>query len=272
MKIASKISPEELEIVVDYLNEKGHISNLLEIQNAGILRNCDELKLASLAMCKVIYIKNDEIHLTSIGERLANRTSEAEKQQLYCEILENVEPYKKVIDVVMEDEIANKTISLDDVAYIWNNSLDEDLTNENKQGLKEKAISFFRLCGVAGIGKLYLGRRGLQTRFIFDRGAVVNKMYNIQGDNLSDDHGEEIIENMNGSKCRAVKAEKQENYTTEEEAVKNTPENVITLTVPFVDGRKACVFVPKDANKDEVKYVSDMIDLFFTRQFGMEDN
>lgn len=60
----------------------------------------------------------------------------------------------------------------------------------------------------------------------------------------------------------------RENDTEDEKII----EDVVTLTVPYIDGRKARISVPKDSNADEVKYVSDMFNLFLTRLFGMGNN
>lgn len=266
MNIASKVLPEELEKMVKYLKEKDGISSITEIQQVGVIKNADEIKLDSLAMCKVIEKENSEILLTVIGNELASATAGSEKQLVYCRILDAIQPYKDIMDIIMEEEYNNITLSVDDVSSLWQNSLYEDLADDSLQSLKEKAISFFRICGEAGIGKLYLGRRGLQTRFTFDRDDTINKMDIIHQDVYN--QGEEIYCNMIDNKIEEDRIRDRENDTEDEKII----EDVVTLTVPYIDGRKARISVPKDSNADEVKYVSDMFNLFLTRLFGMGNN
>lgn len=265
MNVASKVLPEELEKIVKYLKEKDGISDISEIQQVGVLKNADEFKLDSLAMCKVIKKENGKILLTVIGNDLASATADSEKQLVYCRILDAIQPYKDIMDIIME-ECNNKTLSVDNVSSLWQSSLYEDLADDGLQSLKEKAISFFRICGEAGIGKLYLGRRGLQTRFTFDREDTINKMDIIHHDVYN--HGEEIYCNMIDNKTEEDRISNRENDANDEKII----EDVVTLTVPYIDGRKARISVPKDSNADEVKYVSDMFNLFLTRLFGMGNN
>lgn len=47
-------------------------------------------------------------------------------------------------------------------------------------------------------------------------------------------------------------------------------ESIVQLPIPFIDGRKAVLNMPRSVEKDDVQYVFDMLKLMLSRQYGID--
>jgi len=157
---------EDVQKIVDYLKTKATGATIDEAKATLGKKVLDPRKIGAYVAWGIITREGDRLKLDELGRKLS-RAKPENKQIIYSQILRNIKPYRSVLDWMFHqhfDQVTNV-----EVAAHWHDHHQEALGTDNENTIKSKAVCFFHLCQAAGLGQLYLDRKGQTTRLEVSR-------------------------------------------------------------------------------------------------------
>lgn len=262
MQLPIMASPEDMLKFGKYLNTKVSGSTIEDAKAAIDKKLVDPRKVNAYIAWGMLVRDSEKLKLSDRGKRLVRAQNVKETQSIYQEVIRGIEAYNGVIEWLSYKTDKQLTVTNVEIAEYWHETKKYDMTNENDNTLKDRAVCFFKVCEAAGLGKLYIGRRGQPTRI--EIGAETIAKFMLDVNELKDSVKEDL--------------DRIENKQTERSAFKEktTPqlkeEDVVLLPIPFIDGRCAVLNMPRNADKNDAQYVYDMLHLILSRQYGLDNS
>lgn len=252
-------SPEETLEVVKFLNTKVNGSTIEDAKTVIDKKLLDARKISAYVIWGFVARDADKIKLTERGRELIKCTTQEEQCKIYQDVVQEIEAYRSVIERLYYNK-SQSVITNVEVASLWYEAKKFEMTSDNENTLKDRAVCFFKICEIAGFGKFYLGRRGQQTRLEFNRDAIT--IFIERADDIGE--GDIQIEEKGDDKNHISK-------TIDESVGETLGDELVPLIISFIDGRKAILQMPADADKGDAQYVFDMIKLMLPRQYGLDE-
>ncbi len=256
MQLPIMASPEDMSKVAKYLSTKVSGCTLDDAKAALDNRLVDARKINAYISWGMLIRDAEKLRLSERGKRLAKAQNTEEVQTIYQEIIRDIEAYNGVIEWLCYNNTPSMITNVE-VAEYWHDTKKYDMFSENDNTLKDRAVCFFKVCEAAGIGKLYVGRRGQSTRLEFNMEIIRAYLANV---NATQEGENAISENL-------PVAEIQEPKQTENMVTVSS----IQFPIPFVDGRCAYLHMPQNADKKDAQYIFDMLHLILSRQYGLDE-
>ena len=250
MKLPILASPEELIQVVQFLKTKA-IGCAVEDAKAVIDKKMlDARKVNAYTIWGIIVREGDnKIKLSEIGKRLA-RIGVSEYPDVFSEVLRSLEPYHNALEWIFYQQDLRQVTNVEIASY-WYETKKFGMDVESENTLKDMAVCFFRVCEAAGIGKLYIGRRGQATRLEVNRDHLGQY---IGGSTLSKTDPLPECENV-------LSADGSDDTEPDLAPVATMPNNEV-VSSPLVTGDEAMkIFISHGKNMDIVEQIKTLIDL-----------
>ena len=261
MQLPIMASPEDVLQVVRFLATKVSGSTIEDAKAAIDKKLLDGRKINAYINWGFVQREGDKIKLTERGKSLSKTdslTDEKEIECLYSSVIKNIEPYIGAIEWAhYKNQISVTNV---EIAEYWHDTKKYGMDNDNDNTLKDRAVCFFKVCEAAGLGKMFLGRRGQSTRLELNNSEITTLINGISEVNITEEKNE-IQEN------ESEKFEFQEQNNYQDESPRN---DKVVLPIPFVDGRMAVLEMPQNVTKEDAKYVFDMLQLMLMRQYGLD--
>ena len=165
MSLPVRTTVEDVDAVCAYLVTKPTGARLAEAKAVVDKKHLDGRKLAALKIWGLLEEDQGKLKITERG-RQATRSSGASRSDALREVVREVEPYRAIVERVVHR--GETTMTATDVAAHWHEHFREDVS-ESEKTLNDQAVCFFQVAQGADLGTLVVGRRGLSTRFDFDR-------------------------------------------------------------------------------------------------------
>ena len=164
MSLPIRTTVEDIETLCAYLITKPTGARLAEAKAVVDKKFFDGRKLHALKSWGLLEEDSGKLKITERGRR-AVKASGASRSEALREIVQDIEPYKAVVERVVHRH--ESTMTATDVAAHWHEHFRNDVSDSDKT-LNDQAICFFHVAQGADLGTLIAGRRGLSTRFEFD--------------------------------------------------------------------------------------------------------
>lgn len=159
---------DDVGSIVSYLKTKPTGASLAEAKAVVKKQVLDPRKITAFTFWEIVSKEGDRLKLSKRGWDLA-RNSRPDTD-IFGEILGSIPPYRSVLEWAFHQKMA--TITNVDVAAHWHEHHTSDSGEVKETTLKDQAVCFFHLSQAAGIGKLFIGRRGQQTRLEINKAAL----------------------------------------------------------------------------------------------------
>ncbi len=261
MQLPIMASPEDMIQFAKYLNTKVSGSTIEDARAAVDKKLVDPRKINAYIAWGMLIRDSEKFKLSDRGKRLVKAQNDEEIKYIYQEVIRELEAYYGVIEWLSYKRDRQLSVTNVEVAEYWHDTKKYDMANENDNTMKDRAVCFFKVCETAGFGKLYIGRRGQYTRLELNLEAISDFMRN-SGELLNTE--EEDIKRLGEKEAGGADIAQ----TLGQSAVSV---DVISLPIPFIDGRNAVLNMPKNADKEDAQYVFDMLHLILSRQYGIEN-
>ena len=164
MPLPIRTTVEDVEALCNYLVTKPTGARLAEAKAVVDKKHLDGRKLSAMKTWGLVEEDGDKLKITERG-RQSVKDSGASRSEVLREIVQDIEPYKGVIERVVHRH--ENIMTATDVAAHWHEHFRNDVS-ESEKILNDQAICFFHIAQGADLGTLIAGRRGFQTRFEFD--------------------------------------------------------------------------------------------------------
>lgn len=271
MQLPIMASPNEAFLLVKYLSTKVSGSTIEDASAAVGKKVMDARKVNAYVVWGLIERDSDKVRLTSRGKDLCKAPNDEIKQHVYQRVIRDVPEYYGVMEWLMYMEPKQDSVTNVEVAEYWHDASKYGMSNENDNTLKDRAVCLFRVCEAAGIGKLYIGRKGLATRLVINHDELSNV---VSGENSVQEKitCDNMVVNPKTSSNENLENKSSIDNGMDENNISQSDTSFVELPIPFIDGRLAVLRMPKNADKNDAKYVFDMLQLMMTRQYSLDDN
>jgi hypothetical protein len=129
----------------------------------------DGRKVAAYVAWGFIEKAGDELQLTEFGRALARADAE-EHSKFFARVILGCDPYRLAVDRAHYQSIEEITAA--DMAAHWMAHAADHVGRGTGESVRRQAVCFFGLAQAAGLGTMFLGRRGKETRLTFDLAAI----------------------------------------------------------------------------------------------------
>lgn len=256
-------SPEETLELVKFLSTKVNGCSVEDARLVVDKKLLDPRKISAYIAWGFIIKEADKIKLTERGRLLVKNEGKEELSEVFCEVINDIEAYRSMVERLYYNK-TQMVITNVEVATFWFESKKFDMTNDNENTLKDRAVCFFKVCDSAELGKFYLGRRGQPTRLEVNKEAIAAFIEGGKGEkeNITSENNEISQNDVFDSENIEEKVNNKRKNKSEDD--------LVPLIISFIDGRKAVLQMPSGASKEDAKYVFDMINLMLPRQYGLD--
>jgi len=169
MALPLKTTDDDVRQIVAYFKTKATGATVTEAKSAVKQQLVDPRKMSAYRLWGILTKEGDRYKLAPRGWELARKPEREEA--VFRQIIDSVAPYRSVTEWMFHQDLDSVTVI--DVASHWHEhhlaSLGADVKDAT---IRENAVSFFRLCEAAGLGKVVLGRGGNPTRLEIDRSRL----------------------------------------------------------------------------------------------------
>jgi hypothetical protein len=169
MALPLKTTDDDVRQVVAYFKTKPTGATVTEAKSAVRQQLVDPRKMSAYRFWGILTKEGDRYKLAARGWELARKPEREEA--VFRQVIDSVSPYRSVTEWMFHQDLDSVTVI--DVASHWHEhhlaSLGADVKDAT---IRENAVSFFRLCEAAGLGKIVLGRGGNPTRLEIDRARL----------------------------------------------------------------------------------------------------
>ena len=261
MQLPIIASPEDVMQFAKYLSTKVSGSTLEDAKAAIDKKLVDPRKINAYIAWGMVVRDSEKLKLSDKGKRLVKAQNDEEIKAIYQEVIQEIEAYNGVLEWLSYKD-KKLTVTNVEVAAYWHETSKYNMANENDNTLKDRAVCFFKVCEAAGFGKLCIGRRGQPTRLELYMEAIFMFLQNADGIQAVD---KEVFKNTEDKKI--------ENSVIGQKSVEQVMElDMVSLPIPFIDGRCAVLNMPKNADKEDAQYVFDMLHLILSRQYELDNS
>ncbi|GEM_PF-1913782 len=263
MQLPILAAPEDAEKIVRYLNNKVSGATIEDIKAAIDKKLVDHRKISAYVVWNLVDRDENKLKITERGRRLAQAATQEERNKIYIEIIRSNEAYYGVMEWAYNNSFDCLTnIS---VATYWHDNSKYGMENDADTTLKDRAVCLLKICDAAGLGNFCMGRRGMQTRIALYEDAIGKVLeFKQNNDNSQED---DTYDTTDTDKLTTVSLNEP---TLSDNKEKFIEESIVQLPIPFIDGRKAVLNMPRSVEKDDVQYVFDMLKLMLSRQYGID--
>ncbi|MDH5650175.1 MAG: nucleotide-binding protein [Gammaproteobacteria bacterium] len=167
MALPIKTTLDDIVAVCEYLAKKPMGATLKDAKTVLDNKHLGNRKLAALKYWGLLE-NQEKLKLTSLG-REAARNNNSKLAYALNQIIHNILPYRAIVEKA--EHRKEESLTSVEVATHWHDHFPEEAST-NETSLNDQAICFFQIASGAELGELILGRRGLPTRFQFDKRAL----------------------------------------------------------------------------------------------------
>ncbi len=186
-------SYEDALQIVQFLKTKATGSTIEDAKAVIDKKYLDARKINAYIIWGLITRSGEKIKLTELGKRLS-RINETEYPEVFTEVLKSIEPYHCALEWLFYQKDMEQVTNVDIASY-WYETKKFGMDAVNENTLKDMAVCYFRICEAAGIGKLFIGRRGQATRLEINRnqlgqyigGSTLSQTQTVTNDSLSEE-------------------------------------------------------------------------------------
>ncbi len=158
---------EDIDAVCGYLVKKPTGATAGEMRKVLDAKHLDGRKLTALKFWGFIDESNGRMKVSQAGRDAIGGANSRSKTLL--NVITRTAPYSAIIERAAyrkEDSIAAP-----DVAAHWHEHFKSE-TSDSDKILNDQAVCFFQIASGAGLGEIWVGRKGAATRFEFDSAAL----------------------------------------------------------------------------------------------------
>ena len=159
---------EDVRGIIAYLKNRPTGATIAEAKAAVKKQLLDGRKLSAYKFWDITAKDTDHLKLSKRGWEIA-RGAKTEAS-VFLDIINSVPAYRSVLEWAFHQNL--QALNTVDVASHWHEHHRDACGTGADATLTAQAVSFFHLTQDAGLGKLYIGRRGLQTRLELNRDAL----------------------------------------------------------------------------------------------------
>lgn len=159
---------EDVRAIIAYLKNKPTGATIAEAKAAVKKQLLDGRKVSAYKFWDITAKDNDRLKLSKRGWEIARGTKA--EGSVFLDIINSVPAYRSVLEWAFHQKL--QALSTVDVASHWHEHHRDACGTGADATLTAQAISFFYLSQGAELGKLYIGRRGQQTRLELNRDAL----------------------------------------------------------------------------------------------------
>jgi hypothetical protein len=237
------VTADDVRGIIAYLKNKPTGATISEAKAAVKKQLLDPRKLSAYKFWDITAKDTDRLKLSKRGWEIARATKS--EPLVFLDVVNSVPAYRSVLEWAFHQNLP--ALNTVDVASHWHEHHREACGTGVDATLTSQAVSFFYVTQAAGLGKLYIGRRGQQTRLELNREAL-----------------QEFIES-GPSAPPWVKPEIETNEETENvdtlPEIPKPPEQPATPLAPQTHSEKFQVFISHGKNMEIVDQVQTMLDM-----------
>ncbi len=168
MSLPIRTTPDDVNAICGYLVTKPTGATLAEAKAVVDKKFLDARKISTLKTWGLLEEADNKLKITETGRKII-RDSGAYRHEVLRDVVRSTGSYSAVVERVVH---AGETImAATDVAAHWYEHFRDEVSDSDKM-LNEQAICFFQLAQGADLGTMFIGRRGMPTRFEFDTQAA----------------------------------------------------------------------------------------------------
>lgn len=154
----------DLDRMLPFLRSRPTGATVAEIERVLDKKCADPRKFDYYDLVGLFSRNDGRFRLTNIGLRFIDGT-ESERREIIRERLRGYAPYQMILEWAFHRQCLS--LDTDKASHQWVDTLpDIDFSNLNRTSAAP--VTFFKLCGLAGLGNFVLGRRGAKSRFEFN--------------------------------------------------------------------------------------------------------
>ena len=168
MSLPIRTTLDDVNAICGYLVTKPTGATLAEAKAVVDKKFLATRKISALKTWGLLEEADNKIKITDTGRKII-RDSGAYRHEVLREVVRSTGPYSAVVERVVH--AGETTIAATDVAAHWHEHF-RDEVSESDDILNDQAICFFQLAQGADLGNMFIGRRGMPTRFEFDTHAA----------------------------------------------------------------------------------------------------
>lgn len=248
MALPQLVTIEDIDDLVAYLKTKPAGASIEDAKKVLRKQIFDPRKMPAYSSWEIISRDGDQLKLNERGWHLARNTRP--RHIVFQDILKSNLAYTSVLEWAFHSSLEEIT-SIDAGAH-WHEHHTDTLGTKDEKAIKDRVGCFFRICEVAKLGKLIVGRRGQTTRLTIRKdnielfiGAGISKSESQEND--VENKSEELFE-------EGITEEIQKHNTQEESA-----EDVSNEGSKHVSREQARVFISHGQNMELVEQVETML-------------
>lgn len=159
---------DDVRGIIAYLKNKPTGATIAEAKAAVKKQLLDHRKLSAYKFWDITAKDTDRLKLSKRGWDIARGTKT--EASVFLDIVNSVPAYRSVLEWTFHQNL--QAINTVDVASHWHEHHRDACGTGADATLTAQAVSFFYVTQAAGLGKLYIGRRGQQTRLELNRDAL----------------------------------------------------------------------------------------------------
>lgn len=239
---------EDVDDLVTYLKTKSAGATVADAKKVIRKQILDHRKMPAYSAWGIIKRDGDNMKLDERGWHLARNSRS--KRNIFQDILKDNTVYYSALEWACHNGLEEVTNT--DVGAHWHEHFPDELGTDNEQGIKDKAVCFFRVCEAANLGKLTLGRKGQATRLSLNRDNL----------ELFVGIGTPQVEDLQDEEINDLKAS-EESVADEQSTADDSAEDIVTEQESETshDGEKkeVKVFISHGKNMDLVEQVETML-------------
>ncbi len=168
MALPINATADDVRGIVAYLKNKPTGASISEAKAAVKKQLLDPRKLSAYKFWDIISKDADRLKLSKRGWEIARATGT--EPSVFLDIVNSVPAYRSVLEWAFHQNL--QELNTVDVASHWHEH-HRDASGASKDAtLTAQAVSFFHVTQAAELGKLYIGRRGQQTRLELNRESL----------------------------------------------------------------------------------------------------
>jgi predicted nucleotide-binding protein len=159
---------DDVRGIIAYLKNKPTGATISEAKAAVKKQSLDHRKLSAYKFWDITAKDTDRLKLSKRGWEIARGTKS--EPSVFLDIVNSVSAYRSVLEWAFHQNLP--VLNTVDVASHWHEHHRDACGTGADATLTAQAVSFFHVTQAAGLGKLYIGRRGQQTRLELNRDAL----------------------------------------------------------------------------------------------------